>query len=275
MRRGRIVVWTLALLLAGCSGGGGGGSSGSSNGGTGAPGSGTTSNAAASPGGIWHGATTAGETLTLLVAENGEFRSIENQNPSSGILPIFGTGTFSVDGSHVSSAYQRSHTDPISPTQESCVADGNLVERVSMAIDVTCTDANDNQTKFSATLVYDSDYTRSGSSLASIAGNYTLQFMPSSNVLNINGDGTIFGTYKNGLADCTVNGLVSIIDASYNFYRFEWHLSSCATASYEGVTLTGFGYFVSLGAPAGSFILVLSGPVGNHLEFASVLYEPA
>ncbi|HEU4618903.1 MAG TPA: hypothetical protein VFV10_12750 [Gammaproteobacteria bacterium] len=216
--------------------------------------------------------------LTLFVAENGEFRSISNQAPGSGTPPAFGTGTIeSETAGRISGAYvqKRIETVPTSDT-ESCTLDGTLTERVSMSVTVTCTDSANQQKRFSTILGSDANYSADGSSLSAIAGNYTLPPAPESNVLNINGDGTVFGLYKNGAIDCTVNGLVSIIDAAYNLYRVEWTLSNCASTlqSYEGVTMTGFTYRILVGPQQGSILVLLSGAVGDRLDFASLLYEP-
>jgi hypothetical protein len=112
------------------------------------------------------------------------------------------------------------------------------------------------------------------SSLAEIAGNYTLTVNAATNTLNINGDGTLFGMYHNG-PRCTVNGTVSLIDSGFNLYRVEFSFSTCSFISrYEGVTMTGFASRNVPGQKAGAFMLMLTALIDGRVEFTSVLYEP-
>jgi hypothetical protein len=109
-----------------------------------------------------------------------------------------------------------------------------------------------------------------------LAGNYTLEFRPASNMLNVNGNGDVFAMYDNG-AQCTVNGRFIVIDARFNLYRAEWTFAACAgsrSRSLEGVTFTGFAQR-SFGEPLPNGIYVLlTAPVEGRLSLISLLYVP-
>ena len=225
-----------------------------------------------SPGGIWHGVSTNNETLTLFVDEAGNFRSLETKGVPPTALPLFGSGAVVVNaGNQLDGAYDSGR--PFATVAEHCELTGVLTERVSMRIDVACTDDAGATRSSSLILGYDTSY-EGGSSLAMIAGNYTFSARPS-NFLNIDGNGIVFGVYDNG-PNCTVNGTVEVIDARYNFYRVEWRLSSCKPPllKFEGATMTGFGVRNVSGAPAGAVLVLLTALVDGHLEGASLLYQP-
>ena len=153
-----------------------------------------------------------------------------------------------------------------------CTVDGTVAERVSLQIEVRCTDENNVADRRVAESLFDQAYT-ADSSLAAIAGNYTLSFKSQTNSLTINGDGALFGLFHNG-AQCTVNGQAKVIDASFNLYEFEFLFSNCQVFSrYEGQTMTGFAV-LNLRAPADSFLLLITGVIDGRLEFFSVFYEP-
>ena len=233
-----------------------------------------------SAGGIWHGISTSNETVTLFVAENGDLRAIVATGPPATPTtnpPAFGSGAILVTGDQLTGAYDLKRLGSISvppAPNESCNLTGTVNERVSLSLSLECTDAAGIARSATVTMGYDSDYERD-SSLALIAGNYTLSFRPLTNVLSINTNGTLFGTYDNSFK-CTVNGSVALIDSAYNLYRFAWQLSACQSpfARFEGATFSGLGYREPRGAPQGSFIVLLTGIVDERLEAASVLYQP-
>ena len=122
----------------------------------------------------------------------------------------------------------------------------------------------------------DIDGYESGSSLADLAGNYTLRFQPATNALNIAADGAIFGTYDNG-PDCTVNGTANIIDPAYGLIEVSWTFSQCSDplGLYEGVSMTGFAIKSLIpNADPGSYYFLLTGQNLRGLYSISVLFDP-
>jgi hypothetical protein len=225
---------------------------------------------------MWFALTGGSTAMTLMIAETGEMRVIAPPSASSS-GPAFGYGAVAVTsdrvaGSFETRAVQPSPTSPVGAELD-CTLEGTVSTRVTMQATVVCTDAAGNSTTTNLTFHYDSRY-EADSSLALIAGNYTLPPNPAGNSLNINGDGTLFGVYQNG-PRCTLNGRVAIVDASFNLYRFEVLFSGCTVLThFEGVTMTGFATRDLPGQKAGAFHLLLTAVVAGRLEFASVVYEP-
>jgi hypothetical protein len=215
----------------------------------------------------------------MFVAESGDLRAFVGTGPPGAPTtnpPAFASGAVLVTGTQLTGEYDLkrfgSITAPAAPN-ESCDLTGTVNERISLSLNVECTDPAGATRSATVTLGYDPDYERD-SSLALIAGNYTLTFRPLTNVLSINSDGILFGTYDNG-PNCTVNGSVSLIDPAYSFYRFAWQLSACRPpfVHFEGAALTGLGFREPRGTPPGSFLVLLSGVVDGRLEVASVVYQ--
>jgi hypothetical protein len=269
----RAAVIVAVVTCAACSGGGGGGTA-----------AGTPPNPPGSPppvaqqsaGGFWFALTGGATAMTLMIAETGEMRvTMPPSTSSSG--PAFGSGavlvtTNQVAGSFETRAVQPSPTSPVGAELD-CTIDGTVTTRVAMQTTVVCTDTSGSSTTTDLNFYYDSRYD-SDSSLTLIAGNYTLPLNASGNSLNINGDGTLFGMYQNG-PRCTLNGRVTIVDTSFNLYRFEVLFSGCTVLTHlEGVTMTGFATRDLPGQKAGAFHLLLTAVVAGRLEFASVVYEP-
>jgi hypothetical protein len=191
--------------------------------------------------------------------------------------PAFGSGALLVTGSQLTGMYDMKRLGSITAplgTSESCALTGTVNERVSLSVSLECTDAAGGARSATVTLGYDFDHDRD-SSLALIAGNYTLSFRPLTNVLSIDSNGTLFGMYDNSFR-CTVNGSVALIDPAYNLYRFTWQLSACQPpfTRFEGVTFSGLGYREPRGTPQGSFILLLTGIVDGRLEAVSIVFQP-
>jgi hypothetical protein len=165
---------------------------------------------------------------------------------------------------------------PTSPpgAELDCTVSGTVSTRASMQLTTVCVDAAGSTTTTPISLQYDPRYD-ADSSLADIAGNYTLTVNSATNTLNINGDGTVFGMYHNG-PRCTLNGTVSIIDSDFNLYRFELLFSNCTVfaAVYEGKTLTGFATRNVPGQKPGAFMLLVTALINARIECASVIYEP-
>jgi hypothetical protein len=258
------------VLLAGCGGGGGGGGASA----TATPPAPTHQSA----GGMWFSATGASSGMSVMIAETGDLRVVMPPSGSSG--PAFGFGTVTVTGNLVEGNLKTRATTPSpgSPpgAELDCTVTGTVTTRTSMQLTTVCLDTAGNRTTTSIALMYDPRY-EMDSSLADIAGNYTLAPPASSatNTLNINGDGTLFGMYHNG-PRCTLNGTVSIINSNFNLYRFEVRFSNCTVfaSTYEGATMTGFAVRNVPGQKAGAFMLMVTAMINGRLEYVSVIYEP-
>jgi hypothetical protein len=263
------------LVILTCAGCGGGGSSGAPAGLSPNPPTAPPVAVQQSAGGLWFALTGGSTAMTLMIAETGEMRVTAPPSATSG--PAFGYGavvvtTNRVAGSFETRAVQHTPTSPVG-AEFDCTFEGTVSTRASMQATVVCTDTAGSSTTTELTFRYDSRYD-TGSSLALIAGNYTMPVNSTGNSLNINGDGTLFGLYQNGQR-CTLNGRVALIDAAFNLYRFEVLFSGCTVLThFEGVTMTGFATRDLPGQKAGAFHLLLTAVVGGRLEFASVIYEP-
>ena len=265
--------WSTVLVLAlcaGCSGGGGGESSAPVNHPAPVP-----APAQQSPGGMWFAVASSSNATTLMIAETGELRVI--MAPAGANGPGFGHGAVTVIGNHVEGSIETRLLPPSTlpgGAELDCSVSGTVTTRASMQLTTVCVDGAGASTTTSLSYIYDPHYD-ADSSLAEIAGNYTLAVNTATNTLNINGDGTLFGMYNNG-PRCTLNGTVSIIHSDFNLYRFEVHFSSCTVLAsrYEGATMTGFATRNPPGQKAGAFLLLLTAVIDGRLEFASVMYEP-
>jgi hypothetical protein len=266
------------MLLAGCGGG-----SSAPDGPVNPPGS-----AMQSPGGQWLGLDSQGRLVNLLISEAGDLRGFVEIGTAMK-PPAFTTGTVSVSGSNTVSGEMRGQDilsfPPINlppgspvifpiPTVINCSLSGTVMERTSLSLQIACSD--------DAALIYDESVTLTlqpgyleSSSLQDIAGNYTFEFKPATNMLNITADGTIFGMYDNG-PSCTVNGLVSIIDERYSFLDVSWTFSSCTGffVQSEGDVYSGFAIPSPDPAKPDSFYFLLTGETSNELGLVSVIYDP-
>ena len=266
--------WSTVLVLAslaGCSGGGGGGDYSST------PATSSPAPIQQSAGGLWFAITGGTSAMSLMIAETGELHVTTPPSGTTG--PGFGFGTVTVAGNRVDGSYKTrvlgSQAAPAS-TSFDCTLTGTVATRTSMQLTTACVDSGGASSTATLSFMYDARY-EEDSSLASIAGNYTLPINPATNTLNINGDGTLFGVYQNG-PRCTMNGTVSIINADFNLYRFEMVFSNCSfpfPSQFEGATITGLATRNLPGQKAGTFLLHLTAVNNARLEFlASLLYEP-
>ena len=202
------------------------------------------------------------------------------KSQTSPVGPTFGAGALSVsNGNQLAGSYEAKgiQPDPTAPRPEllNCDLDGTVMERVQIDIAIECSDASGPVWDVSATLLYSPRYDQ-GSSLDTIAGNYTLPFNTATNMLNINNDGVVFGMYHNG-PNCTVNGQVSLVDPLLNLYLVEWTFANCVFPfpQYDGGQLTGVAVMnPSPLAPPDSFYLLLTGDVDGEFRSISVQYEP-
>jgi len=262
MRTSVPTLFFLGALLVGCGGGGGG----SGSGGAAAPAPGPQS-----AGGVWVATTPPISTLTLLIAETGEMR-VTAAGPSFGAGAVIVTNNNQVSGGYQTRSIQTSPTMPAGSDLD-CTVQGTVATRASMQLTVRCTDTTGAASEQSLSFFYDAAYD-TNSSLAGIAGNYTLEFRPATNTLNINTDGALFGMFDNG-PQCLLNGRVEIINADFDLYRLTVVFSNCTRLpQYEGVTMTGFARR-AMPVPIRGFYALLTGVVDGRLQFFSVIYAPA
>lgn len=216
-----ICVGFLVCSLTAC---GGGGSSGGS---TAAPPTPPVANA--NPGGIWFGTVfnaTLGSSFELvgITLSTGESRFIDSSGSQlTSNISVTGTG---FSGSVFAVAPVGSVFSNNSPTASGSIT-GTINERSSMA-GTFVLNSGDTGT---FNLVYDSTYERT-SSLALLSGTW---IDVNSDTYTVQSDGTLFGQDSFG---CVYSGRVSIINPSFNAYRFSLDVSNCS--GFNG-TYTGLG----------------------------------
>lgn len=270
MRHVALCTFMIAYLTA-CGGSGGGGSSDIPV----PPGTA----AIQSPGGVWFGFDSMAESVVLYIAESGELRAV--LHPEGGPFASFGGGSVSVTSNDVidgSFELRAAVSPPLFQQREDlgCSVSGSVVERRSLSVDVICSDSRGVVYDESLTLIYDANSYERGSALDALAGDYTLEFQPDMNSLNVAGDGTIVGMYHNG-ARCMVSGTAAIIDADYTLIDIAWTMSGCTDlfGIFDGVEMSGF----ALANPAptgipGAYYFLLTGQTQDGVFAVSVLYEP-
>lgn len=255
----------IGLLITSCGGGG-----------SGAPASQVLNPAPGtvqSPGSHWFVLDNNFDPIHLCISETGKVRSFFNITTGIDGLTI-GAGSLDVTGTdEVNGVLQARVLRPA--VDLSCTLSGTVRERSRLTLNIVCSDSTD--------IVYDENFTmtpqpgyEAGSSLDGIAGNYTLPSSPSTNVLNIIADGSLFAMYHNG-ANCIVNGFVSIIDTDYSFLDVEWTMANCTDpiGIYEGSVMSGFAMkSQNPNDPPGSYYFFLTGM--NDLGFYAIshTFEP-
>jgi hypothetical protein len=255
--RSKIIPALLSIALAAC----GGGSS---------PGS---MEPTPSPGGHWS-TVHQGSQVNFYIAETGIVRAVIETDPAT--IPIVGAGTVSSTATgSVSGSLQASGDQPIG-NELGCALSGALEERMSLELVVSCSDDTG--------IVYDETLSMTpqpgyevDSSLADIAGNYTLSISAAPNSLNIAADGTVFGMWDTVGQQCTVNGLVSVIDSDHNFLGIEWQFSNCSgpVLHFEEAELTGLAIQrTSSSWPAGTYSFILTGMSDKGFTVVVVTYVP-
>lgn len=231
-----------------------------------------------SPGGIWFGKDSAAESVVFYIAETGKMRV--TMHPQGGPLVSFGGGTVSVTSNDVVNGSFEVRGNILPPMTQpaedlGCSVSGSVLERQTLFGQVTCSDSGGVVYDEALTLLYDPNVYERDSSLAAIAGDYTLEFQPATNSLNVAADGTIFGLIDNG-ARCQVSGTAGIIDTNYTFIDITWTMSSCTNliGSFEGVEMSGFAMAnPAPNAAAGSYYFFLTGVTQDGVYALSVLYE--
>lgn len=234
-----------------------------------------------SPGGQWLGFDSQSRLVNLLISENGDLRGFVEIGTGME-PPSFTTGTVSVSSGDEVSGVMRGQSiisfPPISgfpaPNPFSCAISGTVAERASLTVQISCADDSSLIYDESIVLTLQPTYLQ-GSSLSAIAGNYTLSVNPMTNMLNIAADGTVFGMFDSG-PTCTVNGVVSLIDARYSLLDVSWTLSSCTDllGFAEGGEYLGFAMpSPDPGAP-NSYYFLLVRELPDSLSLISVIYDP-
>ena len=268
----RQIVFSAALVvcLTACGGGGGGSSEP-----TGPP----PLPDAQSPGGIWFGIDSAGESVVFYIAETGELRT--SMHPEGTIFVSFGGGTVDVTSSNiVAGSFELSGAVSPSTFQRGedlgCSMSGSIQERQTLSVDVTCSDSNGVVYDEALSLMYDPNVYGRDSSLDALVGSYTLEFQPDKNSLTVASDGNLSGMYHNG-ARCMIDGNASVIDTNYTFLKITWTMTACTDllGVYEGTVMSGFA-MANL-APTGdpdSYYFLLTGQAQDGLFSVSVMYEP-
>jgi hypothetical protein len=241
-------------MLALTSGCGGGGGSGSSN-----PPPPPPPPPNASPGGIWEGTSSLGETVVGLVTETGDFHFLQSDG-----VQYFGTvdtsqnalsadfqgvtqfGTVFLDGS----------------TTGTGTLTGTVQERGSMSGTSDFTTAFGSNIDSTITLTYNALYERD-SSLAIIAGNYR---DPATNaIINVNSNGVIFS--QDAVTGCVINGTVEVIDSRFNAYLVQYIFSGCMglSATLNDTVANGLGTLDNTVSPEQAIIGVVNVVAGYAL----------
>jgi hypothetical protein len=192
-----------------------------------------------------------------IVSESGQFYyAARNQN--NGCAEI-GFGQASVSGNSISAnvdaaivqyatiaGVNTSCTYSDGSTSATGTISGTVSQRSSMTLTVAATTSagtalgSDTET-WTFSNIYDE-----GSSLATLAGNYT----DGSDTLSINGSGVIFE--QDPTTGCVINGQASPIDPQYNAYSLSITFSNCtgSAAAANGQTMTGLATLDQTVSPA-------------------------
>jgi hypothetical protein len=257
-RTAAVVGMAALWALAGCGGGGGSDSSGGSTSGGGA-----AAPANASTGGIWNGTDQAtGLALVGLVTETGEFHFIRSDDTQ-----YFGTLTTS--GNNVSGNLTGvtavGYMFPDGSTTGTGTYTGTVQARATLNGSVRFTTQRGETATGNATLSFNSVYNQS-SSLAKIAGNY--RDLDTNAVINLSSNGVIFT--QDPVTGCLTNGVVAVINSSYNAYRIEYSFTGCRApyTRLNGTTARGLATLDTTTSPNRAVIGVVNASAGYSLAGA-------
>jgi hypothetical protein len=209
---------------------------------SGSGGGGTTN---ASVGGIWTGTDPVSQlALTGLIDEAGVFHFIRSDGAQY-------VGTAATNGTTVTSSFNGYTANGQAFADGSRHGTGQLNGTVSERSSITATfqftteaGATSNGT---LSLTFNSNYSVP-SALGAIAGNYT---DPSSgDVYSITSSGAV--TWQDATTGCVGNGTITIINATYNMYQFDFDMANCTGSStvFNGTQFTGFATLDSAVSPA-------------------------
>lgn len=225
-----------------------------------------------SPGGHWS-TDHQGSQVNFYISETGSVRAVIETAPAT--IPLIGAGSVGVTPSGSVSGSLQAADDQPTGGELGCALTGTLAERVSLELEVTCSDDGGIVYDEMLSMTYQPGY-ELDSSLAGIAGNYRKSISIGPNSLNIAADGTIFGVWNTG-NQCTVNGLVSVIDPDYNLFDVEWRFSDCSGPfpSFGDAALTGLAWqLTSSSWPPGSYQFILTGQSDGRVMVVVVAYIP-
>ena len=232
-----------------------------------------------SPGGIWTTQYTVtsgpntGDTIKgiALVSENGNFY-FASRNQNNGCAGL-GFGQASVTGNVITGnvdsaiavyasnpAVNTNCTYPDGTKSGTGTISGTVTQQSSMTLTATGTTSAGLALPSQTTTWTFSNAYNDGSSLATIAGNYT----DGPDTLTISSNGQIFE--QDPTTNCVINGLVSLINPKYAVYSVSITITSCtgADAAANGVTLTGLAALVQTVTPPAQLAFGLSANVNGQ-----------
>jgi hypothetical protein len=189
----------------------------------------------ASVGGIWTGTDPVTQlALTGLIDEAGIFRFIRSDGAQY-------VGTAATNGMAVSSSFNgytaHGQAFPDGSRHGTGQLNGTVTERSSITATFQFTTDAGTTSNGTLSLTFSSTY-EVPSALGAIAGNYT---DPSSgDVYSITSAGAV--TWQDATTGCVGNGTITIIDATFNLYQFNFDMASCtgSAAVFNGTQFTGF-----------------------------------
>lgn len=198
----------------------------------------------ASPTGIWIGLITTSQIMSsddssCEIAETLQFVCIFTDTTTGEIIGGL-DGAVTVDAGNqlngagrIYAAPGRTLPDGNSTVLDFSITGGSIVERTSIQINIS---AGGIPSMITGT--FDTLYDRA-SAISIVEGVYSLfDIFGDTSSFTIDSQGAIFAQSMTG---CTINGLVTLIDALFNAYRVEMTLSGCASGlngDYTGLAIT-------------------------------------
>ena len=172
----------------------------------------------------------------MFVTETGRFQFItEFGNQGAGVISVINGSDVSANFQLVTPLFGPSFSD--GTTLADCTLSGTVSERQTMSVTANCTTTAGLQDEITVALLDYLPFYERASSLATITGMYDDGFV----VTDIAADGTIFA--QDASTGCITNGQVSIIDAAFNAYDFQFGYSNCTgeVAILNGSSFVGIG----------------------------------
>jgi hypothetical protein len=212
----------------------------------------------ASPGGIWNGTDSVSSLAVVgIVTEAGQFYFIRSDGAQF-------TGTVSVSGTTVSgnllgfAPFGTTYAD--GSNHGTGTLSGTVAERSTLNLAIVFTTSAGTATTSNLPMTFNATYDEP-SSLATMAGTFTAV---DGSVVSVSGGGSVTG--QNATNSCVINGMVSVINPSYNAYGVSYSFASCTGlyAVLNGVTETGLGTLNTVASPVQAIIGV-SATVGTQM----------
>lgn len=198
----------------------------------------------ASVGGIWTGTDPVSQlALTGLIDEAGAFHFIRSDGAQY-------VGRATTNGMAVGSSFDgytvQGQAFPDGSRHGTGQLNGTVAERSSITATFQFTTDAGTTSNGTLNLTFSSTYDVP-SALGTIAGNYTDP--ASGDVYSITSSGAV--TWQDATTGCVGNGTVTIIDASFNLYQFNFDMANCtgSAAVFNGVQFTGFATLNSALSP--------------------------